>query len=226
MTREPTCSRCFRVISADDAVELDGAGVAHIDCRRPRDLSREERSLLYGYCWAHPIACPACAQSFRLYELGSAHFMIPCPRCAADLTENIRGHLYSCSISPQVLRQKAREAREAARMLVKQAHERRDRADVLSREAEAAVAALRDAMKQSATEALRILIQTKLRDGTLPHGDIPATIPGRPGNGSICGACDHVVTSRNLMMIVTRRVSPISPHETMPIPLHADCRLL
>ena len=45
---------------------------------------------------------------------------------------------------PAEMRQRAREARDAARRLVKHSGELQDNADVLMREAEAAVAALRE----------------------------------------------------------------------------------
>jgi len=219
MMAEPTCVRCFRMLSPDDVVEADGAGVAHVDCRRPRDLTREERSLLYGYCWAHPMQCPACGQSFRLFELDSDPFeyykRTCCPRCEVDLIESVRDHLYTCLLSPEVLRRRVREARETARGLVKQARELRDRADVLLREAEVTANALRAAMKQSTSEALRRLIQAKLRDGSLPHDNIPATIPGSPGDGSACGVCDQPLANHQLMMLI--------PCGTTPIPLHTDC---
>jgi len=95
---------------------------------------------------------------------------------------------------------------------------------VLMPEAEVAVAALRDATKQSALERLRRIIRVKLRDGSLPYEGIPATILGRPGDDSSCGACDHLVTSRNLMRVVLRQASTLSaPHQVPPIPFHADC---
>lgn len=214
-----TCGRCFRILSPDDVVESDGAGVAHVDCRRPRDLTHEERSLLYGHCWAHSIGCPACGQRCRLFELDSNpfeyHKRTCCPRCQVDLIESVRDHLYTCPLSPEVLRRRVRETREAARRLVKQARELRDHADVLMREAEVAASELRDAMKQSISEALRRAIQAKLRDGRLPHDNIPTTIPGRPGDESTCGVCDQPITSRQLMMVI--------PPGTTPVPLHTDC---
>jgi hypothetical protein len=51
---------------------------------------------------------------------------------------------------PAEVRQRAREARDAARRLVKYGSELRDHADVLMREAEAAVAALRETMQRTA----------------------------------------------------------------------------
>ena len=216
---EPTCTRCFRGLWPEDVVEGDGAGVAHIDCRRPRDLTHEERSLLYGYCWSHPMECPACGRNFRLFQLDSTSFehykKTYCPHCQVDLIENVRAHLYTCLLAPEAMRQRARLARETARELVKQAGELRDRADMLMRKTEVAATALHEAMKQSTREALRRLVQAKLRDGSLPHDNIPATIPGSPGDGSPCGVCGQPLANQQLMMLI--------PCGTGSIPLHTDC---
>src|SRR5262245_49771060 len=151
---EPTCERCLQALSPQDVVESEGAGIAHVDCRRPRDLTPDERSLLYRYCWEHPIACPACAQGFRLFELDRTPFeyeqRICCPRCQAAVIESVRDHLYACQLAPEALRQRAQETREHAPRLVKRARELRDRADVLMREAEVIAAESRDAAQQSA----------------------------------------------------------------------------
>jgi len=219
MLAELPCGRCFRILSPDDVVESDGVGVAHVDCRRPRDLTHEERSLLYGYCWAHPIGCPACGQSCRLFELDSDpfeyHKRTCCPCCQVDLIESVRNHLYTCPLSPEVLRLRVREARETARRLVKQGRDLHDQADVVMREAEVAATGLRDAMTQSTSEALRHLIQAKLRDRSLPHDNIPTTIPGGPGDESACGVCDQPLANHQLMMLI--------PCGTTPISLHTDC---
>ena len=227
MTPEPTCPRCGQALSPEDTIDWDGRRVVHLDCGRPRRLSFEERALLYEYCWDHAVGeCVSCARSFRPDEflsglLGNTDL---CPQCRKDLTDGVRAHLYSCAMLPEEVRRRARETRAVTQKLVKQSSQLQDCADVLMREAEVGVAALRAAMKQSASEALRLVIRSKLRDGSLPYDDIPATIPGRPGDHSVCGACDHVVTSRSLMMIVTRRASPVSiPHGVTPIPFHADC---
>jgi len=141
------------VLSPDDTLAFDGNRVVHLDCGRPRGLSREERALLFRYCFAHEVvSCPRCAQDFRQSELAAdlvgtrTHL---CPRCRMDLTERLREHLYGCALLPGEVRRSAREARAAARRLVKQSHELSDRADVLMREAEAAIAALRETMKRA-----------------------------------------------------------------------------
>jgi len=138
---QPKCPRCQAVFSPDDTVRLSGPTLVHFDCQRPRYLSREERILLFRYCWEHTVAkCPACDQSFRQHQLGGdllAHRSYLCPRCGADLTDGLRGHLYVCTMLPELVRLRAQEARDAARRLVKESDQLRDRADVLMREAEA-----------------------------------------------------------------------------------------
>ena len=173
-------------------------------------LSFAERSLLYQYCWGHAAGeCVSCGQSFRLDELlwGLYGDMDLCPRYRRDLTDSIRVHLYSCATLPTEVRRRAWEIRAASQRLAKQSNRLHGRADVLMGEAEVAAASLRDAMKQSASEALRHVIRARLGDGSLPYDDIPAAIPGRPGDNSVCGACNHVVKSRSLVMVVTRQPS-------------------
>ena len=62
-----------------------------------------------------------------------------CPRCRKDLIENVRGHLSGCATLPSEVRLRAQAVREAAQRLVKHSQELRDNADVLIREAEAAL---------------------------------------------------------------------------------------
>jgi len=144
------CPRCVQVISADDTVQLISDGMSHVDCLRPRDLGPEERALLFRYCWGHAAAmCTACAKNFRHQELAAdlfGHGTNLCPSCRADLTESMRGHIYSCAMLPEEVRRKAREARAAAGKLIKQAA---DRADGLMHEAEAAIATLRETMRRT-----------------------------------------------------------------------------
>lgn len=148
-----TCTRCLRMISAYETFEVRGRQVAHQDCSKRYDLSLEERALLFKYCVDHVVAtCATCAQEFRQSELGSdllgnrSHL---CPRCRVDLMEQVREHVYNCTVLPSEVRRRAREARAAARMLAKESHQATDRADVLMRESEAAMAALRDCMRQA-----------------------------------------------------------------------------
>jgi len=75
-----------------------------------------------------------------------------CPRCRKDLIENVRGHLSGCAPLPSEVRLRAQAVREAAQRLLKHSQELRDNADVLIREAEAALferqRALREAMSR------------------------------------------------------------------------------
>ncbi len=77
---------------------------------------------------------------------------IMCPRCRKDLIENVRRHLSGCATLPSKVRLRAQAVREAAQRLVKRSQELRDNADVLIREAEAALfesqQALRAAMRK------------------------------------------------------------------------------
>jgi len=138
------CPRCLKPISRDDTIVLGSDDtVVHLDCRRPRGLSPEERALLFMYCFGHAVAeCLACAGGFRQQELASEFMgnrMYLCPRCRADLTESVRGHIYRCTMLPSEVRLRTRELREATQKLLKRSQETVDRADVLTREAEAAI---------------------------------------------------------------------------------------
>ena len=151
---QPKCPRCHQSIMVDDTVSFDSDAIAHLDCRRPRDLSHEERALLFRYCFDHVVAeCANCAKKFRQQELASdlmgnrTHL---CPGCRADLTNAVRSHLYACAMLPSEVQRRAREVREAARKLIKQSQELSNCADVLMREAEAAIAALRETMTRMA----------------------------------------------------------------------------
>jgi hypothetical protein len=128
--------------------------LGHLDCRRPRVLSADERALLFTYCRNHHVAdCVRCAEKFHLREVASRDSVgiltQGCPWCHTDLTDSIRAHLYGCAILPAEVRRRAQVARETARGLVKQSHQLRDAADVAIREAEAALHALRETLRQS-----------------------------------------------------------------------------
>ena len=148
---QPKCPRCLQVVSREDTVVVDGGQLTHRDCRRPRGLSPEEGALLFKYCFDHAVAeCASCSQDFRQQELGAdllGNRTSLCPRCRRDLTEQLREHLYTCMMLPGEVRRKAREARAAVRKFVKE-RQLSDQADVLMREAEAAVAALRETMQR------------------------------------------------------------------------------
>jgi hypothetical protein len=145
------CPECSQSITTDDTVVFAGDRLAHLYCRRPRDLTPEEQALFFLYCWGHVAAtCEPCAREYRPSELasdlrrGKEHL---CPQCHADLLESIRAHLYTCSTHPAEVRRQSQVAREAGRALVKRGRELADRADVLMREAEAALSALRETIR-------------------------------------------------------------------------------
>jgi len=149
-----TCPECSRTISPEDTIVFRFGILGHLDCRRPRVLSAEERTLLFVYCRDHQVAeCVRCTGRFHLREAASfdsfgvrSH---ECPRCHTDLTDSIRTHLYGCAMLPGKVRRRAQAAREAAGSLVRQSHQLSDAAGVLLREAEAALHTLRETMRQS-----------------------------------------------------------------------------
>jgi len=141
------------VISSADTIVLGPGRLAHLDCGRPRILNAEERVLLFTYCRDHLVLCVTCAASFHLWRLAldfgrRTHF---CPWCHRDLTDRVREHLYQCALLPESVRRAAKAARDTARILVKGTQQLRATADVLMREAEAAVAALRETLRQPPT---------------------------------------------------------------------------
>jgi hypothetical protein len=148
------CPQCARALSPEDTLLFSRGLLSHLDCRRPRVLSAEERALLFTYCRDHHVAeCVRCAGKFHLREIASRDsFGIlthRCPWCHTDLTDSIRAHLYDCAMLPAAVRSRAQAAREAAQSLVKRSHQLSDAADVLLREAEAALYALRATMRQA-----------------------------------------------------------------------------
>jgi hypothetical protein len=163
---EPKCPRCNRAVTPDDTLAFDGNRIVHLDCQRPRKLSPEERVLLFRYCFGHVVAqCVACGCSFRQSEFVTdllAQRTHLCPHCRVDLIGSVRAHLDGCTMLPDIVRQRAREVRDASRELVKHSHQLVDRADVLMRQIEAtrsgetvqtqrfsaALAGLRGAMRQ------------------------------------------------------------------------------
>jgi hypothetical protein len=150
---QPKCPRCLQLVAPEDTVVFDSGQAIHLDCRRPRDLSSEERGLLFRHCFDPAVAqCASCSQDFRQTELGSdllSNRANLCPRCRVDLTERLREHLYDCTILPGEVRRTAREARAAARRFVQESQF--SDADRLIREARSALAALREAMRKAAS---------------------------------------------------------------------------
>src|SRR5262245_5968097 len=134
------CTKCFQPIGLTDVIASDDGHLSHVDCKRPRTLTPEERALIFVYCSDHVLAqCPTCGSDVRAIEL-SADFLAAdtnlCPKCWRDLTEEIRSHLFGCGMLPAEVRRRAQEVREAAGLLVKESQQLRDRSDVLIREAE------------------------------------------------------------------------------------------
>jgi hypothetical protein len=151
--RDQMCPLCSHPLSANDTIVFGRFHISHLDCRQPQAMSPEERALLFFYCRDHTVGeCAACARHLALFELasdpkvGRTHL---CPTCRVDLSDSIRAHLYSCATLPAEVRRRAHDVREAARSLAKRSYQLRDAADLLVVEAEAALEALRRAMRES-----------------------------------------------------------------------------
>jgi hypothetical protein len=152
--QERSCPHCSRAISPDDTIVFSRRLLGHFDCHRPRVLSAEERTLLFIYCRDHHVAeCVRCGGRFYLQEVASLDsFGVrthECPGCHTDLTDSTRAHLYSCAMLPMEVRRSAQAAREAARSLVKQSAQHVRSIARLVAEAEAALYALRDTLRQA-----------------------------------------------------------------------------
>ena len=153
------CSKCSQPIALTDNIESSDGRLAHTECERPQTLTPEERFLIFVYCSEHAVAqCLSCNRNYRFEELAAGLFRRHtnmCPRCGTDLTESVRAHLFGCAMAPSEVRLRAQAVREAARHLMKQSQQARDRSDVLIREAEAALfesqRALREAMLRRTT---------------------------------------------------------------------------
>ena len=145
------CTRCSRVIGPEDTIMFATSGLSHVDCRRPRVLSAEERGLLFLNCSDHSVECAPCASSFRLSELGSdlrGHTNL-CPHCRQDLTDRVRAHLYKCDVVSEEVRRLAQAVRAASERFVKESGQPGDAADVLRQAVDTALQTLRVAMRQS-----------------------------------------------------------------------------
>lgn len=152
MEQQWTCPQCSKTITTEDTVVFARDRITHFYCRWPRVLSSEERALLFLFCWDHAVAeCPTCAKGYRQTELASDLFSgreQQCPQCRAELIDSVRAHLYNCAMLPAEVRRQAQVARETSRALVKRGRQLADRADVLMREAEAALFALRETTRK------------------------------------------------------------------------------
>jgi len=148
------CSKCSQPIALTDIVESSHGRLSHVDCKRPKALTPEERALVFLYCSGHVVArCPICDMSFRYNELAAdildASRTNLCPRCRQDLTEAVRAHLFRCAMLPAEVRRRAQAVREAAQYLVKQSQQARERSDVLIRGAEAALLEMQRALREA-----------------------------------------------------------------------------
>jgi hypothetical protein len=144
------CARCSRKIGSGDTFVFGAGGLCHVDCRRPRVLSTEERALLFLHCGDHTVDCAPCASGFRLSELGSdlrGHTNL-CPQCRQDLTDGVRAHLYKCDMVSEEIRRRAQAVRVASERLVKESRDAGDAVDVLRQEMETALQALQEAMRR------------------------------------------------------------------------------
>src|SRR5262249_9147309 len=66
------CAKCSQPIALTDIIEANNGHLSHIDCKRPKVLTPEERALVFVYCSAHVVArCPACDISYRYTELAA-----------------------------------------------------------------------------------------------------------------------------------------------------------
>ena len=119
MEQQPwACARCSRTIGPGDTIMFGAGGLCHVDCRRPRVLSTEERALLFLHCGDHTVECAPCASSFRLSELGSdlRGRTNLCPQCRQDLTDGVRAHLYKCDMVSEEVRRRAQAVRHRRAM--------------------------------------------------------------------------------------------------------------
>lgn len=115
------CPKCSRPILVTDVIESFDRRLSHLDCARPNGLRPEERALIFVYCSGHPVAhCAACNVGFGFTELASDILggrTNLCPRCRTDLTESVRGHLFTCMTLPSEMRQRTQDVRDAAQRL-------------------------------------------------------------------------------------------------------------
>src|SRR5262245_63508200 len=50
------CPRCSQPIALTDIIESNDGLLSHVDCKRPKVLTPEERALVFVYCSGHVVA--------------------------------------------------------------------------------------------------------------------------------------------------------------------------
>ena len=110
--------------------------------RAPRALGPGHFLLSAIEATEHSISGELCEVCGTLARLDSA---ISSERCREDLTDSLRGHLYACATLPEEIRLRVHEARDAAWRLVSDGRP----GDEAMREAEAAMAALRETIQRT-----------------------------------------------------------------------------
>jgi len=127
------CPSCASALLSDETLVFEQGRPAHLDCKRPRALSPEERILLFAYCREHAVAeCNDCVTRFGLRELAGvagvrlrelalepmSNRIHRCPTCCEDLTDSVRAHIYGCALVPEDIRRRAQAARGLMQRLV------------------------------------------------------------------------------------------------------------
>ena len=131
--RPPECPQCLRTILPEDTIVFGSWPSRSL---RLSSASCTERRRAHDALYElphHPLAaCVRCAERFHLRDVASIDLRgvraYSCPWCHTDPTDSIRVHLYGCAMLPAEVLERARQAREAARQLVKNRLPRRDHA--------------------------------------------------------------------------------------------------
>jgi hypothetical protein len=131
--RPPECPQCLRTILPEDTIVFGSWPSRSL---RLSSASCTERRRAHDALYElphHPLAaCVRCAERFHLRDVASIDLRgvraYSCPWCHTDPTDSIRVHLYGCAMLPAEVLERARQAREAARQLVKNRLQRRDHA--------------------------------------------------------------------------------------------------
>ena len=66
------CAKCSEPIAFTDIIESSDGRLSHVDCKRPKVLTPDERALVFLYCSDHVVArCPACDIAYRYTQLAA-----------------------------------------------------------------------------------------------------------------------------------------------------------